>query len=95
MKKIKIFSVLMILSMVFLINGCAKKEKNIINGGNCDALLTAYSNALTAFSTNQTKENCTNVYNTLKDYVNGCATLSAADKKNFNDQLATDFCSGL
>ena len=94
MKKIKIFSVLVMLSMLFLINGCAKKEKNVL-GNDCSTLSTAYSNAVTAWTANQNQQTCTNMYNALKDYVDGCSILTPAQRQSFNDMLNLENCSGL
>jgi hypothetical protein len=92
MKRIKIYSVFILLSLGFLINGCSKKnDKN--DAADCSALSTAYSNALSAYLSNPSKANCTDVYQKLKNYLDGCAVLTPAERESLNNSLAQENCS--
>jgi uncharacterized lipoprotein YajG len=91
MKRMKIFGVLMMLSMVFLINGCSKKDNKV---DNCSALATSFTNAASAFTSNPTKQTCDAYIQALKNYVNGCATLTPSLKQTYDQILNAQNCSG-
>jgi hypothetical protein len=92
MKKFRIFGVLILLSMMFLINGCAKKDKLTTN---CSSLANAVTNSLNAFSANPNTSTCEAYVSAMHDYVNGCSTLTPAEKESINTSLANTNCSGL
>jgi len=82
------------LGMVFLINGCSKKDSTN-NVDNCASLLTSFTNAYTAFATNQTQQTCNAYIQALRNYVNGCATLTPAQKQSYNQELNSADCGVL
>jgi hypothetical protein len=93
MKKIKIFSVLVMLGMVFLINGC-KKDDNKKDGQNCDQLSTAISNALTVYMASPTTENCTAFYDAVQNFYDGCSAVTDAQRAQWDALIASSDCSG-
>ncbi|MBN2213703.1 MAG: hypothetical protein JW723_05615 [Bacteroidales bacterium] len=80
MKRTKIYIILMLLGMVFLFDGCSKKDKDD-DGPNltCDQLVEDYLDAYNAFFVEQnfTEAACNAWKDALMDMLNGCPTLPA------------------
>ena len=93
MKKIRIISLMGLLSMLFLINGCAKKDDKK-NSDNCAALTNAASAAATAYVTNTAEATCNAFVKAVQDLENGCSLIDASTKATYDDFVANANCSG-
>lgn len=94
MKRTKIYIFLMLLGMVFLFDGCSKKDDDDgPTGKSCEELADDYYNAVVAFSTNPTEATCNAFEDAVEDYLNGCAILSLAQKQELQQALDENDCS--
>jgi len=79
--------------MLTSIGSCKKAVDNIIPGANCNDLSETWVAALNAYSLDPSEANCEAYVDAFSDYVNGCATLTSAQKKELNDEIDAIDCS--
>jgi uncharacterized protein YceK len=91
MKKSMVFVGLMMFFTIILLSGCKKEETKTEN---CNELHTNYASATTAFITAPSEATCNAYKEALVAYLNGCAILSPADKKELQDTLDDEDCKG-
>ena len=84
----------MLLSMVFLFNGCSKKDKDD-DGLNdrCDELYTDWYNKLITLSTNPTEANCEAYKDALQDFIEGCTYYTGINRAELQQELDEIDCS--
>jgi len=96
MKRSKIYILLVVLGMVFLFDGCSKKDKDdgVVNL-TCEQLANNYINAATVFNEpgNQTEANCEAWKDALEDFVNGCDYYAGYNKEELQQTLSQIDCS--
>jgi hypothetical protein len=95
MKRSKIYILLMVLGMVFMFDGCSKKDKDSDVALDCEQLANNYVNAWTAFITegNQTEANCEAWKDALEAFINGCDYYTGYNKEDLQQQLSEIDCS--
>ncbi len=90
MKRTKIFVTVLLVSTVFLMNGCSKKEKTT---DNCVTLSVKLSNAYSAFAANQTQATCEAYVQAIDNYLNGCDLIDAVTRAEYEDWRDSENCS--
>jgi hypothetical protein len=94
MKRLKIILALTLICTAFLLSDCKKTKNDILNpAGNCNTLSTKFSDAFSAYLSDPSVANCQAYVQTLKDYVNGCAALTQAEKDTYNASIDATDCS--
>jgi PBP1b-binding outer membrane lipoprotein LpoB len=93
MKKLKRISVLLLLSMFFLINGCSKKDKKS-DTDNCNDLANAASAAVSAYIANPNEQTCNAFVSAIHNYYDGCALVDAAARQTYDSMIDASNCSG-
>jgi hypothetical protein len=84
----KIYSMLVLACMLFLINGCSKAKDSV----DCSSLSQAVATAASTYSANLTPANC-NAYKTaIQNYINGCSVITSAERESLNASLAALNC---
>ena len=91
MKRSKIYIVLVLISALFLFDGCKKKTED--KADDCTSLSENASNASQAFITNPSEATCEAYVQAIHDLYNGCTAISAAIKDNYDAWLASVDCS--
>ena len=91
MKRSKIYLVLILVSTLFLFDGCAKKTEN--KADDCTTLAQKASDAADAFVVSQTEATCEAYVQSIQDYYNGCDLIPAATKQSYDAWLASIDCS--
>jgi hypothetical protein len=88
MKKIVAF-VLILVSF-----SCGNKKADVLNPmGNCGKLAENYMNAWTTYAQSQSTVNCQAALKSLDAYVNGCAVLTADQRKEYNQSKSELNCN--
>ena len=94
MKKLKtIMAVVFIGIMLVSVNSCKKTVDDLTPGANCDDLANAYVAALNTYSLDPSVSNCESFVDALRDYADGCATLTPAQRQELNDEIDAIDCS--
>jgi hypothetical protein len=90
MKKFRILFLLLAAGTLLAVGACKKESHK-----SCSELETDFSNALIAFLTSQTEANCNDYVDALRAYINGCGTLTPAQRATFEDEINQTDCSPL
>ncbi|HJX71211.1 MAG TPA: hypothetical protein VJ346_04645 [Bacteroidales bacterium] len=91
MKRAKIYIFLMLLGMVFILNGCSKKDEP--KTLSCDELSANFSNALVAFSSNPTEATCAAYEEAVVDFLEGCSYYAGYDRAELQQWIDENDCS--
>ncbi len=92
----KIYFTTLVLGVVLSLGACSKDKEEENIGGDCLAISTKITDALTAYSNDPSVQNCKNYFNALKEYVNSNSCFGGiffeAYKQTFNE-LEADNCN--
>ena len=89
MKKISISILAVLVGIIFLFAGC-KKEKT---PKTCNELTNEYTEALTAYFTNPSQATCEAFIASVHKLIDGCATLTPAERAQFEEDIQNADCS--
>ena len=86
MKKLRITIGLLALCSLFVFTSCTKKKS-------CTELYDEMLDAMTVFISAPTQQTCEDYYSAIGDYVDGCSTLTPAERAALEDDLDNTNCS--